>query len=185
MLEIDGDSGASGSTPVCDSGEFGFKSRLSPDDYWLAGLLEGEGSFMRTSKTSGDWRPLIRLHMTDRDVVTRAAAMWGVGVLSGGKGRFDHYKPTFIAKISGSRGAEWMVRLRPLMGERRRGQIDAALDGWVAPRRRLHPQEEMEIVAALRSGERAPVLAARYGIKRESVYHVAWRHGYRPSKRQE
>jgi hypothetical protein len=40
---------------------------------------------------------------------------------------------------------------------------------------------KLAIVAALRTGEKAPDIAARYEIKRESVYHVAWRHGYRPS----
>ncbi len=136
---------------------------------------------MRSSERDGR-RPIIRVQMTDRDVVARVAVIWGVAVISGGKQRFEHYKPTFIAKISGARGADWMRRLRPLMGERRKAQIDSALDGWVPPlRRRLHHQEEVQIVAALRKGERAPVIAARYGIKRESVYHIAWRHGYRPS----
>ena len=121
--------------------------------------------------------------MTDRDVVERVAVMWGVAVVPAAK-RHEHYKPTFSAKISGSRGADWMRRLRPLMGERRRGQIDIALDGWISPRRRLHPREETELVTALKRGERAPDIAARYGIKRESVYHVAWRHGYRASERQ-
>jgi hypothetical protein len=170
------------SATVCDSDEHGFKSHLSPDDYWLAGLLEGEGAFMRITERPEYWRPVLSLQMTDRDVVARVAAIWGVAVVSGGKPRFEHYKPTFIAKISGSRGADWMLYLRPLMGERRQGQIDMALDGWVSPRRRLHPQEKAELVESLRNGERAPSIAVRYGIKRESVYHIAQKLGYRTSE---
>jgi hypothetical protein len=67
------------------------------------------------------------------------------------------------------------------MGERRKGQIDAALEGWVPTRRYLQPFEETELVAAFRDGARALALAARYGITREGVYRIAWRHGYRPS----
>ena len=182
MNAIHGDSGAIGSAPACGAGGRGFEPRLSPDDYWLAGLLEGEGSFMRTGERYGR-RPIVRVQMTDRDVVARVAAMWGVAVVPGGKQRFEHYKPTFIAKVSGDRGADWMRRLRPLTGERRRVQIDVAIDGWASPRRLLHPYEKEEIVTALRSGERAPVLAARYGIKRESVYRVARSLGYQASER--
>ena len=58
MAENHGGSGAIGSTPVCDSGEYGFEPRLSPDDYWLAGLLEGEGSFMKSAGgVTGDGPP--------------------------------------------------------------------------------------------------------------------------------
>ena len=173
MTQPHGDSGANGSTPVCDSGKCGFETRLSPEEYWLAGLLEGEGSFLRhRGGHDGQRCPAIRVQMTDRDVVERIAAMWGVSVVALGK-RFDHHKPVFCVKTSGYRGADWMRRLRPLMGERRKGQIDAALEGWVPTRRYLQPFEETELVAAFRDGARALALAARYGITRElSLIHI-------------
>jgi hypothetical protein len=42
------------------------------DIAWLAGLLEGEGSFMRGKRKDA---PGISLAMTDRDVVERAAKL--------------------------------------------------------------------------------------------------------------
>lgn len=47
--------------------------------YWLAGLLEGEGSFMK-GPPSSPGLPVIRMVMIDRDVVERAASMLGCGV---------------------------------------------------------------------------------------------------------
>lgn len=46
--------------------------------YWLAGLLEGEGSFS-PGPTSAPNSARISLTITDADVVARVAALWGVG----------------------------------------------------------------------------------------------------------
>jgi hypothetical protein len=51
-----------------------------PDDvpcsdlHWLAGLLEGEGSFLK-GPPSAPRHPILALQMTDEDVVARVAAM--------------------------------------------------------------------------------------------------------------
>ena len=42
--------------------------------YWLAGILEGEGTFMRGTPSSPN-SPIARICMTDRDTVTRAALL--------------------------------------------------------------------------------------------------------------
>lgn len=46
---------------------------------WLAGLLEGEGSFITLQLPDGRERPIISLQMTDQDVVERAAQIVGIG----------------------------------------------------------------------------------------------------------
>ena len=45
--------------------------------YWLAGLLEGEGSFMRGAPSRPN-TPMVSLSMTDEDVVARVGRMLGV-----------------------------------------------------------------------------------------------------------
>jgi hypothetical protein len=87
------------------------------DLLWLAGLLEGEGSF---DAHRGRY-PRIRLAMTDRDIVGRAAS------LMDSKIRLAlHPAPaqaTWHTEISGERAAEIMRDILPHMGTRRSGKI--------------------------------------------------------------
>jgi len=47
------------------------------DLYWLAGLLEGEGSFLKPAPCEPK-HPRVALCMTDFDIVMRAANLFGV-----------------------------------------------------------------------------------------------------------
>ena len=91
------------------------------DLLWLAGLLEGEGSF---DAHRGKY-PRIRLAMTDRDVVGRAATLMDAKI------RLSLHpapaKPTWHTEISGERAAEIMRQILPHMGTRRSGRIAEAL----------------------------------------------------------
>jgi hypothetical protein len=101
---------------------------------WLAGLLEGEGSFMLSkSRTGGKIYHYARVgvQMADRDVVERAAALMGAksvrvirpipkrGLLT--------QKVMFRAWKDGAGAAGLIRELRPFMGERRKAQMDAVL----------------------------------------------------------
>lgn len=98
----------------------------SPD--WLAGLLEGEGTFMAKARSS--WMA-ISIEMCDRETVARAAAMLGAKTVTRGPDRSARgWQPTYRAKISGTRARPWLKALRPLMGSRRQAAIDAALASW-------------------------------------------------------
>jgi hypothetical protein len=91
------------------------------DLLWLAGLLEGEGSF----DLHREKYPRVRLAMTDRDVVGRAATLLGARV------RLSLKAPpnaaTWHAEISGTRAAEVMAEILPFMGARRSGKIATIL----------------------------------------------------------
>ena len=91
------------------------------DLLWLAGLLEGEGSF---DAHRGKY-PRIRLAMTDRDVVGRAAS------LMDSKIRLalhpEPAQPTWHTEISGERAADIMRDILPHMGTRRSGKIASVL----------------------------------------------------------
>jgi hypothetical protein len=103
---------------------------------WLAGILEGEGSFGYHRGS-----PVIQLSMTDPDVVDRAAEvmhvhpqkMWG---------RKDGYKPVARAVAHGTRAIGLMMSVLPLMGQRRRARILEILSTWKAsPRAPRAPKD--------------------------------------------
>lgn len=97
---------------------------------WLAGLLEGEGSFLKAppSRRSG---VQVSVEMTDEDVVRRAADLLGSSVVAC-KARRAWWKPSWRTCVRGHRAILLMKTLRPLMGQRRQGQIDSAIASYDA-----------------------------------------------------
>lgn len=91
------------------------------DLLWLAGLLEGEGAF---DLHRGKY-PRIRLGMTDRDVVGRAATLIGSRVRL--SLRPAPAQATWHTEVSGTRATEVMRALLPFMGSRRSGRIATVL----------------------------------------------------------
>ena len=91
------------------------------DTIWLAGLLEGEGAF---DLHRGKY-PRIRVGMTDRDVVGRAATLLGAKVRL--SLRAAPAQATWHAEVSGTRATEIMRELLPHMGSRRSGKIATVL----------------------------------------------------------
>src|SRR5439155_15076307 len=103
--------------------------------YWLAGLMEGEGSF--GAYASG---LRIKLTMTDKDVVERAKE-----VLHSGRKMTEYqppspegkdYKLAYCVTLDGRLADSWMMTLWPLLGQRRRQCIEECLRIWrskVAP----------------------------------------------------
>jgi len=95
---------------------------------WLAGILEGEGSFLRyRSIVKGKvyLYPRIVLGMTDRDVVQKVADMFGVslGKVKNARGR----RPMYRAIIQGERAVGFMRALLPYMGKRRTRRMIALI----------------------------------------------------------
>ena len=95
---------------------------------WLAGLLEGEGSFLANRGVLSSY-PVIKVEMCEREVIARAARIldtrvWFVPA------RTEGWRPTYVAQIAGHRAAEWMHALRPDMGLRRTAAIDVALSAY-------------------------------------------------------
>lgn len=98
---------------------------------WLAGLLEGEGSFSK-SPPSDRVRPRISLEMTDEDIVIRAAKMFGVIYIYRTRRRLkSNHKQSYKIIFRGQRAVRLMRCLYPMMGERRKLQIDSALATYV------------------------------------------------------
>jgi hypothetical protein len=106
---------------------------------WLAGWLEGEGSFCHPPP-SDPRRPRILGISRDQDVIERVAAILGVGVTRvRDKRRASRtWSPCWRVLKRGPGAVAVMTAVRPLMGQRRRDRIDEILNGdWrTAPDRR-------------------------------------------------
>lgn len=104
------------------------------DVLWLAGLLEGEGTFdLHRGKYAR-----VRLAMTDRDIVGRAATLVGSRVRLSLKPA--PYKASWHAEVTGTKAVEVMTAVLPFMGARRSAKIAAilgasALGATVTPKR--------------------------------------------------
>lgn len=91
------------------------------DVIWLAGLLEGEGTF---DLHRGKY-PRVRLAMCDRDVVGRAATLMGSRVRLSLKPA--PFSATFHAEVQGAKASAVMRAVLAHMGARRSSKIAAVL----------------------------------------------------------
>jgi hypothetical protein len=144
--------------------------------YWLAGLLEGEGSFL-CGPPSSPHCPIVTCSMTDEDVILRLANLWGVSYCRVGekRGAARGWKAAWTARLHGQRAVDLMKAIRPLMSRRRQEQIDKAISshrpkGYM--RRKVSDEQASEIVKRFRDGESAQELAEEFGITRWTVYDL-------------
>lgn len=88
---------------------------------WLAGLIEGEGSFWNRSKRY--CAPVVQLAMTDEDVVIRAAIAMGATKVVQESSPTKAGKLIYRTNVYGAAAIELMERLLPYMGKRRTQKI--------------------------------------------------------------
>jgi hypothetical protein len=94
------------------------------DSAWLAGLLEGEGTFEADQVNGSSGR--VAICMTDRDVVDRAARMMMAEVTTKLLNKYRpafNRKPMYFARVSGTRARQVMERILPYLGERRAERV--------------------------------------------------------------
>jgi len=146
---------------------------MDAQTYWLAGLLEGEGSFMK-GPPSNPSKPVVQIQMTDEDIVARAADLMGAQKYYAIRRQQAHHKDAWQVRVTGARAVALMRLLRPLMGIRRQAQIDAALESYrQLPRGKLTEVERMDIVTRFRSKtSTAKELAEEYKISHWNVYRL-------------
>lgn len=101
------------------------------DLYWLAGLLEGEGSFDLHEKGGGRTaRPRVSMSSTDEDVIAEVSRLLGVSSYSRYRPKaWPRHKDKFTVELDGPRAVELMTQIRPYMFSRRAGKISEVLDG--------------------------------------------------------
>jgi hypothetical protein len=122
--------------------------------HWLAGLLEGEGTFM-TGPPSSPGLPVIAVNMTDV------------------RPRNVRWRTSYQVRVNGRDAVRWMSLLKPLMGSRRQAQIDRALASY-APRpvALLTDAAARAALEALRSGDAVKVVADRFGVSIWCIYDL-------------
>lgn len=139
--------------------------------YWLAGLLEGEGSFM-VGPPSKPNLPVISVNMTDKDVVEKVAELFGTKVLPLKK-RKQKWKDNYATRVRGKKAVEIMMVLKPLMGTRRQHQIEKALASYSVQGRRLTDKEVISIRQLCSEGKMTQKqIAKKFDLRRETVNKI-------------
>jgi hypothetical protein len=102
---------------------------IGPQDlYWLAGLLEGEGTFgFRTGSGKDQFQPRLRLAMTDKDVIERAARIMNTSHYSYKNSARENEQLLHCCTLTCSKAANLMKLILPHMGERRSTKIKEIL----------------------------------------------------------
>jgi hypothetical protein len=92
---------------------------------WLAGIVEGEGSF----KTNGRTGIALEVAMTDQDVVQRLQDVTGVGRVNGPYWAKKSTKPYWTWTVGKKAAlARLVLAIYPLLGSRRQGRVADLLD---------------------------------------------------------
>jgi hypothetical protein len=144
---------------------------LTHELHWLAGLLEGEGSFM-VGPPSSPRMPLIAVHMTDKDVMARLGRIFErkVHVV---RPRNPRWRTSYLVRVTGGNAVRWMRLLRPLMGARRQAQIDRALASYdPRPTALLTDDTARAALRALASGDSVKAVASRLGVSIWCIYDL-------------
>lgn len=92
---------------------------------WLAGLMEGEGSFSKATPAMPR-KPRMSVKMTDRDVVEQVCELWGTCLWTTVP-KVERFKTVFSTELVGGSAVAMMALLRPHLCARRQAQIDEAV----------------------------------------------------------
>lgn len=157
------------------------------DFYWLAGLLEAEGSFI-SGPPSAPNNPRISIAMTDQDVIERVAQICQTTSLVL-RSRNEHHKRVYRMLFRGKKAIDLMKRLYPLLAIRRQGQIDSVLENYIDiplnkgmynPSAKISERQAKAIKQRLQDGETLTTIAEDYNISvsivREIKFGRTWKH---------
>ncbi|MCQ3931794.1 MAG: hypothetical protein DPW16_15180 [Chloroflexi bacterium] len=154
--------------------------------YWLAGILEAEGSFMRGTPSAPN-KPNIKIHTTDQDIAQRVADIFQVKVMGPytRKGWEVEWKPFYMVTKRSRPAIQLMQQIRPMMGERRQGQIDAAIGSYVDrsgpnhPNVKLTVEQVREIRRRLAQGDKLRALAEAYSVDFSLIWQIKARRAWK------
>jgi hypothetical protein len=139
--------------------------------HWLAGLLEGEGSFM-AGPPSNPRSPVISLNMTDEDIVSRVGDLFGRTPFVI-QPRRENWSTSYQVRLTGRNAVAWMRALQPLLGQRRRAQIDRAVACYdPRPNQVLDDAAARSALQALAAGDAVKTVASRHGVSIWCIYDL-------------
>jgi transposase len=117
--------------------------------YWLAGYLEGEGSFL-SGPPSEPHMCALQVTTTDEDVIKFIGEKWGVKYHPCSK-RKSHHKQAYIIRKRGSGAVEIMLQIRMHMSKRRQSQIDNAIGSYRVVKRNTNSKLTPEDIVVIRN----------------------------------
>jgi hypothetical protein len=144
--------------------------------FWLAGLFEGEAHFGRGTP-SQPRHPRVALVMKDKDVIARVANLFDHSYTPENP-RKDHWSTTYKFTLRGTPAAQLMKQIYPIMGERRRGQIDRALENYVydpnanTTQAKITEAQVRAIKKRLATGETAKSIAQHFPISHYAIWDI-------------
>lgn len=143
---------------------------------WVAGYLEGEGSFLLRTGCS---RPVVRVSCTDLDTLERLQGAVGGRIYPVTK-RQPHWKDAWVWQLSGAEEAASLMKvIKPLMGNRRQNQITHCIEAY--ERHGQQMERYHQGVAARRERVRLlhqqgglthQAIADQVGLERSTVSHI-------------
>ena len=147
------------------------------DVVWLAGLLEGEGYFgIQDTGKRGFGTATVKLNMTDRDVVERAASiMSSPSVYRMSHPSHPSWKDTYNCYAVGEQAVRIMQAVLPYMGERRTDKIHDVIDHMADKPEQYHKLTRSQVARILVSEERGVDLARELGVTTARISAI--RHG--------
>jgi len=141
------------------------------DVAWFAGLMEGEGSFLKRRR----WGMVLAIVMTDRDVLERVQQLFG-GHLYDLKTRQSHWKPSYMWRLTIAAEAAHLSKLiLPYMGVRRAEAIGALLNRYEEGRhhKKMIRQRQQKIRRLGATGQyKHCEIAQMVGVGRSYVSHL-------------
>lgn len=143
---------------------------------WLAGILEGEGSFVPAPPSMGKTSIGVQVSMTDEDVIARVAKMFGTAYHRSDRNP-GSWKPAYVTVARGRRAAVIMRAVLPHMGSRRAQRIQALLAGVVYACGKpngpsLTPELRSEILRAKVAGGSLRSIARSIGVSHQTVWRT-------------
>lgn len=144
--------------------------------YWLAGLLEGEGSFMKGSPSKSN-QPVVSIEITDEDTANRVGKIFETKVYYLAS-RNKKWKPTFALRLRGKRAVELMKKLFPIMSKRRKEQINRAILSYVdlsSKKGIILKENKKEIINRLKNHEKVKDIARKFKVGESAIYKLKYR----------
>jgi DNA-binding XRE family transcriptional regulator len=141
---------------------------------WLAGYLEGEGSFS-CGPPSKPGQPVISVSSTDEDIIARVALLWGVNYSEAKrKKKNPKHKLAWTVQKRSYPAVQLMLLLRPIMSNRRQQAIDKAVASYLkhGTKRRLLPEEVETIRAMCKTVMSQKEIGKQFGVSRETVNKI-------------
>lgn len=148
--------------------------------YWLAGYLEGEGSFL-AGPPSDPNMSRIQLQTTDEDIALEISDYFNVKYHK--VSSKDNHKTAFSIAKRGSEAVQLMRQLQPLMSTRRQKQIQKAIDSYhnkvFKPTNAKFSEFDIQAIKAMRiGGMKVRQIALYFNVAHSTISRICGNHRY-------